>query len=600
MGKRARRPLKRLFFELVVAGLAIVLVGGAIGHWVLPSSAPVSREVINTAAVEESPSSLGVAEGADLFFMSQADVDRTLDTLQSLGVKNVRIAIFWAGVEATEGEYDWTNVDRMVDAATERGMGILGNINHTPEWAGTPYLTGHPDPAQYGAFVGAVAERYKGKISAYEIWNEPTTTVFWDPVDPVAYTELLKAGYTAIKAVDQSATVIGGSVVAGPTRDGSTLDPVSFIRAMYDAGAQGYFDALSYHPYLFNTPFSEGAGKPDFDYPIEQLQMIRDLMASKGDSDVKVWITEYGQPTTTLADGTVLSEQQQAAYIADLVRTWQGVDGAGPVFIYNTRDTQSGSSNPDYNLGLYYSDWTPKLSADMMAQLVKELAPVDTPDPVNPIVAFFQQIFSAVQNALSGIPKLFNQVFTAVANWLGSLFGVRPTSAAATVAPATSAVATTSATSSMPAAGVQPAAIAVRAGPVDDPQTGEPADGAVSTEAGAMAVTTAPTPESAEPTELAEPTAESAEPTELAEPTTVTGTETQLPDGRLEEDAVEPGTPTDEADQTGETADASPAGTTASSPTANQAGSGASGGAEDSAGGTSDSGGGASDSGGEG
>jgi hypothetical protein len=60
------------------------------------------------------------------------------------------------------------------------------------------------------------ADRYKGKISAYEVWNEPNGITFWNPVDPVAYTRMLQTGYTAIKAADPSATVIGGDRSASP------------------------------------------------------------------------------------------------------------------------------------------------------------------------------------------------------------------------------------------------------------------------------------------------------------------------------------------------------------------------------------------------
>ena len=49
-----------------------------------------------------------------------------------------------------------------------------------------------------------VATRYKGKVSAYEVWNEPNGKVFWDPEpDAAQYTELLKAAYPAIKAAEQ-------------------------------------------------------------------------------------------------------------------------------------------------------------------------------------------------------------------------------------------------------------------------------------------------------------------------------------------------------------------------------------------------------------
>lgn len=415
------------FAALVAAFACVLALADGIGGQTRARAAAYAIDPV--AAIEERPSTIGIAEGADLYFMSDADVERTLEAMQSLGVQDVRIAIFWADVEGEEGVFDWARVDQMVEAAHRRGMGILGTMLYTPDWAGAGGLTGHPDPAKWGAFVTQVAERYAGRISAYEIWNEPTTTLFWDPADPAVYTDLLKAGYQAIKGVDASAVVIAGSVVAGPTRpDGSTMSPVDFLQGMYDAGAHGYFDAISYHPYLFSMPFSGGQNQPHFDYPIEQLDAMRALMVEHGDGALKVWITEYGQPTTTLTDGSVLTEAQQAAFIADLLRTWQSVEGAGPVFLYNLRDTQTGGSNPDDNLGLYQSDWTPKAAAAALAALIRELNP--TSSPANPLVTFIKQVIRAVGNAVTFIPELIGRVVRTVVRFVGDVLGVNSRAAA--------------------------------------------------------------------------------------------------------------------------------------------------------------------------
>ena len=39
----------------------------------------------------------------------------------------------------------------------------------------------------------------------------PTRSFFLDPVDPAGYTAMLQAAYTAIKDVDDSVLVIGGT-----------------------------------------------------------------------------------------------------------------------------------------------------------------------------------------------------------------------------------------------------------------------------------------------------------------------------------------------------------------------------------------------------
>jgi hypothetical protein len=58
-----------------------------------------------------------------------------------------------------------------------------------------------------GVFAGKVAARFKERVRAYEIWNEPTYTM-GDEV----YSSLLKAAYPQIKAADPLASVVAMAV----------------------------------------------------------------------------------------------------------------------------------------------------------------------------------------------------------------------------------------------------------------------------------------------------------------------------------------------------------------------------------------------------
>ena len=439
MGRPTRNPLKRLAIAAASTGVTLSLVSGIGGPATAFTARAASYAVQPIAAIAELPSSIGIAEGYDFYAMDEAQIDRTLDAMESLGVKSIRLGVFWAAIEPQEGVYDWDKLDLLVAKATERDMGILGTILYTPAWASadpeSQALVNHPDPEKFGDFVGVLAEKYAGRISTYEIWNEPTARIFFDPVDPAAYTELLKAGYQSIKAADPSAIVVAGSVVPGPTYpDGAAMSPVEFLQGMYDAGAHGYFDAISYHPYLYSLPFSNGATQIDqFDYPIQQLGEMRALMVQNGDGNLKVWITEYGQPTNVSYQNSQLTEQQQAAFIEDLLRTWQNVQGAGPVFIYQTRDTQPDSTVPEDNLGLWTYTWDRKLAADVLKSLIAEFNPPTGP-VVNPLQAFIEQIVRAVGQALAFIPNLITQVVQAVVGFVGSILGVnRPAAASTTV-----------------------------------------------------------------------------------------------------------------------------------------------------------------------
>jgi hypothetical protein len=466
---KSKKNRARKCWTTAVTGVASVAVASAYGAHLLPLDEPrtMSYDVMETAAIVESPSTIGMAEGSDLYWLAadpltQLQLDQTLDQMQALGVENVRIGIPWGLVEAgLQGQYNWAVVDRLIqEAAVERGMGVLGVITGSPLRYGLiPPFAAHPtNSAEFAAYLdafsdfsSAVANRYKGKISAYEIWNEPNYFQFWNPVDAAAYTELLKAGYTAIKnpqTGDPSALVIGGVVGATQTTP-FTLDPVTFVQQMYAAGAHGYFDALSFHPYG-NLPFTDRDQNTILRTPIEQLEAIRAVMDANGDPSLKIWISEYGVST----EGWVTEEEKQAAYqkqydyLENILTNWKNVNGAGPIFIYTTRDQLTGAPGSELNFGIFETDWDAKPAAQLIENIIAcgmaQCPPGNPPPPTNPLAALFAQLansFSQLGQGLSQFfgsifaPNLFSQVFTAIGNFFGSIFGAPAATVAAAAPP---------------------------------------------------------------------------------------------------------------------------------------------------------------------
>jgi VCBS repeat-containing protein len=317
-----------------------------------------------TNTISTSNTTVGFADSS-LYFMSQADINKTLDQMQAMGVNNVRIMVPWAGVEPTKDVYVWSTVDYIVNAAYQRNMGVVAVLNSTPSWVATPgqpaYAGAPTDIAQYAEFVGLVAQRYAGKVTAYEIYNEPNTYVFWAPQpDAAAYTALLKAAYVAIKAADPNATVLGGVLISIQDYAPYYVNPVTYLQQMYDAGAAGYFDALSFHPYHYYLPFSQGTPWWNLS-PINQMAMMHDIMVANGDGNKLIWSTEYGEPTA------IASEATQADYIEDYLTAWSKIPYAGPSFIYTTRDTATNSGWVDYTFGVLRDDWTLKEAAYILA-----------------------------------------------------------------------------------------------------------------------------------------------------------------------------------------------------------------------------------------
>jgi hypothetical protein len=130
------------------------------------------------------------------------------------------------------------------------------------------------------------------------------------------------------------------------------INPVTFLAQMYAAGAGGYFDAVSFHPYQYALLFSVGEGHAGT--PITQAEQMYAVMVANGDGNKKIWATEYGEPNSAVDEAT------QADYIRDFLAKWRTLPYAGPSYIYTTRDRVTGSSNPEESIGVYHSDWTPK------------------------------------------------------------------------------------------------------------------------------------------------------------------------------------------------------------------------------------------------
>lgn len=328
----------------------------------------VTVDVLLVAAVVEKPSTVGIAESA-LYTLSAQDLDKQIQVLKDAGVTDVRIAVPWVYIQPTSPDsYDWSKMDAVIDKLHEEGFSITASVTSNPAWNGIP-LAGAPSPATYSEFVGKTAERYAGKISAYEVWNEPNGALFYTPVSPESYTELLKAAYASIKENDPDAIVVGGVLGSVKTFPGVSMAPQEFLDRMYQSGAAGYFDALSFHPYHYTTPFSQGGGITDS--PMEQVKALRALMVANGDADKLIWATEYGVPTTPFFG---LSEAQQAAFMRDFIAAWQNVEGAGPAFLYSGYDLNTGAWDNEANFGLWDSNFNPKKFAEELALIQQQLA----------------------------------------------------------------------------------------------------------------------------------------------------------------------------------------------------------------------------------
>ncbi|MGZ8177362.1 beta-galactosidase [Williamsia sp. SKLECPSW1] len=548
------------------ATFALLMFCGVAGAALLPNSR-AAIAIIDTASISDSSTTVGISDN-DMYFESTdpAEIAKRLDEMQSLGVTNIRLAIPWATVEPAPGQFDWTPIDNMVNAAAARGIGVLGVINTTPTWARGTWTNVYAppdDPATFGTFAGELASRYAGKVSAYEVWNEPNAAFAYQPgPDPAGYTALLKAAYTAIKASDPQAQVVGAVVGATLTWGSWTLNPVDFVQQMYAAGAKGYFDALSFHPYQWTLPFSSGELVPNS--PLDQANKIFQLMQANGDGLKKIWSTEYGVPTGIPGTG------DQASMINDFLTTWSNLSYAGPTFLYTLVDRDSSNTtDPESTFGLFTDSWVAKAAAQVVKDFIAAhpqtpTTPTPPPPAANPLDAWAQAVQAAVQAWLKQLADAIAAAFNPTPQTASTPTASTQTEAVAATTSATAPSTSASSTTTTEPTTTEPTTASSE---TDAPSTtGEPAPSTTGDPVAAALEAPATTSSAVVPTTTSAPvSSSSASSSAGSDPSTSVPTTTSAPTTSAT-DATSTAEPTSTATTSATTATSAPSSTATSAP----------------------------------
>jgi polysaccharide biosynthesis protein PslG len=307
-----------------------------------PSTAPTPARV---------DGSMGSPDyGVQDFLWWQPEVaDRDLQLTKDAGFTWVKQLVSWQDVEgAGKGQYDWTNLDRIVGQAEHHGLKLIVRVSQDPDrpfWAGNaPQNAG-----DFANFLAAMASRYKGRIQAYQVWNEPNLAREWGGrrPDPAGYTGLLKKAYSAIKGADPKATVITAGMAPTGTDTEIAMPDIKFYDQMYQAmkgNSDGYFDMLGVHAAGFAappevSPDQTAADKPKYGgerfFAFRHVEDIRKIMEKYGDKDKRVAVLEFGWTTDNRPDspyywhgaGAGIDELKQGCYLLGALKwakdNWQ-------------------------------------------------------------------------------------------------------------------------------------------------------------------------------------------------------------------------------------------------------------------------------------
>lgn len=362
---------------------------------------------------------------ADLtWYIPDSDKQRSAAALEEMGSEWVRLHVQWREAEPQRGvlnEWWMDEYGKAIDVARDAGQKVVVMVGEAPPWASGSAAHNVPrDPADYASFMSRFAERFKGRVAAYEIWNEPNIKRFWSTgPDAAEYTRLLRASFTAVRQADPAARVVFG---------GLSTNDYGFLARAYDAGAKGYFDVLATHPYTYcgstgPDDVRRSGGRITADSFLGYRE-LRALMAERGDAK-PIWFTEFGWNTATTQcnpgagqwQGGV-SEARQAEY---LTRAYELIEADPYVEValwYGLRNNYwaNDANEPEARYGLLRTDYSRKPAFHAFAEYANGARgseepptapgePGDPPQPQEPEQPAEEAVATAIKLKVKGARK---------------------------------------------------------------------------------------------------------------------------------------------------------------------------------------------------
>jgi hypothetical protein len=252
---------------------------------------------------------IGMASGGWVLLEPPGYDDLAWEMAAQAGSASSRIGASWPDIQPNLGEWHWEVPDADVAWCEQYGIEPYMLIVNTPWWASPTGETTHAYPprddmaAEFELFCTTLASRYAGRVKYYEFWNEQNgygwhTDGGFNRVDE--YLPWLRRAYYALKAGDPDCEVGIGGLDDADGHAPIFMDLVYVYRDLWYPGEK-IFDAVADHPYSKDGNVSTTRQK---------LRNIRNILVAHGDSDVTLWLTEYGWNTSGEA-----TEEEQALYL---------------------------------------------------------------------------------------------------------------------------------------------------------------------------------------------------------------------------------------------------------------------------------------------
>jgi Glycosyl hydrolase family 10 len=195
--------------------------------------------------------------------------------------------VTWASLEEQRGVWQFARLDEYVSWAKNNNIEVLLPLGVTPRWASArpgekgaygPGSAAEPaDVELWRTYVRTVVQRYKGRVAAYEIWNEANIPAFYSG-SVMSLIELIRVAREEINKHDPSVRLVAPSGVGLDQR-------VAWPSQIMQSGAADFVDIASFH--LYHSGQAPEA-------MIEPVGKMKAKLQAAGYGTIPLWNTEAG------------------------------------------------------------------------------------------------------------------------------------------------------------------------------------------------------------------------------------------------------------------------------------------------------------------
>jgi len=255
--------------------------------------------------------------------------------IQTMAFTHVKQTFAWVDIEPARGDLRFDQADVLLTLLESRGLRVIARLTDAPAWShpsimneqAAGYVDAPPDNVDdYANYCFAIASRYRGRIAAYQIWNEPNLSREWGGREPnaAAYTHLLRQCSAAIRRADRNAIIISAGLAPTGTYDVTAYPDDVYLQQLYDAGFQNYIDVVGMHAPGYSEPSLspdqvQADGRQRF-FTFRRVEDLRRIMVANGDAARQVAILEMGWTTDQVNPSYswfAVDEPTQAQYLVE-------------------------------------------------------------------------------------------------------------------------------------------------------------------------------------------------------------------------------------------------------------------------------------------